>query len=58
MVSPERAARMSGVRPRTIYRWVESGQLHFIERGDRLWVCAAQLTPSGAAAPDVWGEDK
>ncbi len=47
MVTPERAARMAGVGPRTIYRWVESGKLHFIERDDRLWVCTAQLFAVG-----------
>jgi hypothetical protein len=34
MVSAEQAARISGVSTRTIYRWIETGQVHFSETHD------------------------
>jgi hypothetical protein len=34
MVTPEQAARIAGVNERTIYRWVESGKLHFIKKSN------------------------
>ncbi len=33
-LSPELAASLINVPPRLIYRWIESGQLHFIEGKD------------------------
>src|SRR5579859_5365566 len=41
MVTPEDAARIAGVTPRTIYRWVEAGNVHFIEGREHLWICVA-----------------
>jgi len=42
MDSPERAARLAGNSVRTIYRWVETSDLHFIET-PRLLFCLASL---------------
>jgi hypothetical protein len=36
LISPEGAARLSGVRVREIYRRVEAGRVHFIETGGGL----------------------
>jgi excisionase family DNA binding protein len=44
MITPEQAAGLRGVTPRTIYRWVEAGKLHFIEPPDgSLFVCPNSL---------------
>ena len=44
MLTPEEAAALCGVSPRTIYRWVEAGRVHFAETPDgRLSVCLASL---------------
>jgi hypothetical protein len=34
MVIPEEAARRCQVSPRTMYRWLESGRVHFVELSD------------------------
>jgi hypothetical protein len=34
-VSPEEAAWLAGVNTRTVYRWVEAEQLHFIETAEK-----------------------
>jgi excisionase family DNA binding protein len=31
LITPEAAAVLANVSTRTVYRWVEAGQLHFIE---------------------------
>lgn len=44
MDSPEKAAQLAGVRVRAVYRWVESGDVHFTEaQGGALLVCLASL---------------
>ena len=44
MLTPESAAEVVGVSPRTVYRWVETGRVHFTERPDgRLFVCLTSL---------------
>ena len=44
MLAPDEAAALAGVSPRTIYRWVEAGRVHFAETPDgRLSVCLASL---------------
>ncbi|NOT59882.1 MAG: hypothetical protein HOP19_06610 [Acidobacteria bacterium] len=44
MVTPEAAAALSAVTPRTIYRRIEAGQLHFIETPDgTLFICTNSL---------------
>ena len=48
MLGPELAARFAQVTARTLFRWVETGRLHFIEiRGGALLICRNSL---GAAA--------
>ena len=48
MIAPEQAAQMARVGPRTIYTWVESGKLHFLETPEgSLLICLDSL---GAAA--------
>ena len=42
---PEEAAAIAAVTPRTIYRWVEAGKLHFTESPDGgLLICLDSLT--------------
>jgi uncharacterized Zn finger protein len=36
MLKPEEEATLVGVSARTIYRWIESDRLHFVETQDRL----------------------
>lgn len=44
MLAPEQAATLAGVSQRTIYRWVEAGQVHFVESVEKgLRVCAHTL---------------
>ena len=44
MVTPDEAAPIAGVNPRTIYRWVEDGTVHFTEtREGSLLVCLDSL---------------
>jgi len=49
MLIPEEAAAIAAVTPRTIYRWVEDGKLHFTELPDgRLLICLDSM-PRGQA---------
>jgi excisionase family DNA binding protein len=44
MITPDEAAAVAGVTARTIYRWVETGKLHFSEAGDAsLLICQGSL---------------
>ena len=44
VLKPEEAALAVGDSPRTIYRWVESGRIHFIEGPDGLlFICLNSL---------------
>jgi excisionase family DNA binding protein len=43
MVTPEQAAQIAGVSTRTIYRWIESGRVHFIEKSGDLRICFSLL---------------
>ena len=44
MLNPEEAAAIAAVTPRTIYRWVEAGKLHFTESPDGgLLICINSL---------------
>jgi hypothetical protein len=44
MLNPEEAAAIAAVTPRTIYRWVEAGKLHFTESPEgKLLVCLDSL---------------
>ena len=45
MLTPQEAARLTGVSQRTIYRWMEDGRIHFAETVDGgLFVCLAPLS--------------
>jgi hypothetical protein len=44
MVSPDLAAQAASVPERTIFRWVESGQVHFTEVNGHLLICASSLS--------------
>ncbi|MFY9528314.1 MAG: helix-turn-helix domain-containing protein [Candidatus Acidiferrales bacterium] len=47
MLQVEDAAAYAGIRPRTIYRWIEAGKLHFAESDKGLvLVCAHSLAAS------------
>jgi hypothetical protein len=44
MISTERAAILARQSPRTIYRWVEAGRLHFTEKPEgQLLICLDSL---------------
>jgi excisionase family DNA binding protein len=44
MLKPDEATVLLGIRVRTIYRWVESGRLHFMEWPDgSLLICLNSL---------------
>lgn len=44
MVTPERAAVLTQTPPRTIYRNVENGELHFVETDEgELFICSQSL---------------
>jgi hypothetical protein len=44
MITPEEAAARAGVSTRTIYRWMEAGQLHVIEiEKQALLICLNSL---------------
>jgi predicted site-specific integrase-resolvase len=44
MVTADEASRIAQVTPRTIYRWAETGQLHFTESQDGLLlICLKSL---------------
>ena len=44
MDSPEKAARLAGVTVRAIYRWVETGEIHFTEAPHNApLICLASL---------------
>lgn len=48
-VTPDDAAAIVGVTPRTIYRWVEDKRLHFVETpAGLLLICVASLSQGGA----------
>jgi len=43
MISPDAAAAIAALTVRSIYRLVESGEVHFIEEPEGLFVCARSL---------------
>ena len=48
-VTPEEAAVLAGVNTRAVYRWVEAGQLHFIETAEQSpLICLNSLLKVGA----------
>ena len=48
MVAPEQAAVLAKVPMRVIYRWVETGSVHFREDPNgSLFVCLKSLPPTG-----------
>lgn len=52
MVAPEQAAVITAVPVRTIYRWAETGKVHYKEAPDgSLIVCLKSLSDCGAADP-------
>ena len=45
LLAPDEAAVLAGVNTRTIYRWVETEQLHFTEtQKGELFVCPKHIT--------------
>lgn len=47
LIAPDEAAGLAGVSTRIIYRFVETGQLHYRETAGRLLVCPNSLPISG-----------
>jgi hypothetical protein len=43
MISPEAAAAIAALTVRSIYRLVESGGIHFIEKPDGLLICVRSV---------------
>ena len=52
MLTPEQAAPLGGVSPRTIYRWIEANAVHFHEQKGCVLICLRSLPvrTAGAAA--------
>lgn len=48
MITPQRAAYLSGLSEREIFRLIESGAVHFTE-AERVFVCRGSLTVFGRA---------
>lgn len=48
MVTPTEAAAISAQSLRTIYRWVEAGEVHFIEESTGLLICVGSLPARSA----------
>ena len=57
MVTPEHAAEIAGVTLRTIYRWIDAGNIHFVENRGQVLVCFPALS-SYAASLDASGSAK
>lgn len=54
LITANEAAERAEVGSRTIYRWIENGDIHFIEGVGLLLVCAASLPePDVQSATDV-----
>jgi hypothetical protein len=54
MVTPEQAAIVASVNPRVIYRWVETGTVHFVENSDGvLLICPSSLPVNAGGAQIV-----
>lgn len=45
MLAPQEAAVLSGVSLRTIFRWVEAGQVHYLEQADGLFLICLNSMP-------------
>ncbi|MBI1763673.1 MAG: helix-turn-helix domain-containing protein [Acidobacteria bacterium] len=46
LLTPEEAAALAGVSVRAVYRWVETGQMHYLETSDnQLFVCPSSFPP-------------
>jgi predicted site-specific integrase-resolvase len=43
MITPDAAAAIAALTVRTVYRWVEMGDIHFIEEPNGLLVCLGSL---------------
>lgn len=57
MLTPEEAAWLVCVTPRTIYRWVEEGRIHFRESEEGwLLICLASLLAEDDAPSSRLGE--
>ncbi len=50
MVTLEQAAHIGGVSPRTVFDWMETGLVHFIEAGEGLSICRPSLPSKRAAS--------
>ena len=51
MVIPEEAARRSEVSPRTMYRWLDAGRVHFLELADgEVLVCLNSIETTGRSS--------
>ncbi len=50
MVTPEQAAQIAGVSPRTIYRWIEAGTIHSVEDCGHPLICRPALAFSQISA--------
>jgi predicted site-specific integrase-resolvase len=51
MIPVEAAATIAGVSTRTIYRWIEAHELHFLERADGvLLICPSSLPRASSKA--------
>jgi hypothetical protein len=47
---PHEAATLAGVDTRTIYRWIETAQIHFTETEGQMLVCLGSLSDTARLA--------
>jgi hypothetical protein len=50
MIAPQEAAALAGVSLRTIFRWVEAGQVHYLEQADGLFLICLNSMPGPQTA--------
>lgn len=54
MIKVDEAANLARVSSRTIYRWVETGKVHFAETPEgMLWICLNSLALEGHSEDGV-----
>jgi hypothetical protein len=53
MIPVEEAVAIAGVSPRTIYRWIEAHEIHFLERADGLLVICPNSLPTASPKAEL-----
>ena len=54
MLSPTLAATLTNISLRTLFRWIESGDIHFVETPDgKIFLCLASVQAQASNPPSV-----